>query len=276
MYVNKNNRGATPAAPMPNVSAQTGRARTRAIFASTHTPLLETPRQPRPCQRLGTDGPALVQEPLWQSHPYLRSRRHTSPAHANVSAQTGPRSYKSHLVITHPTLLETPLQPTFRHRRARVRKRATTCLLLLSLDMCWHRFGCPCLCRVRFLISPVLSRCSLPSISTPRNFSIAVTRQGRPTTLPSSPTTRILLEKAGLRGSRRSKSGMCRRRCQTSELSPRRPRQDHPGPLGSFILSPSNLRRAHCPPARSRTLHLDFSECTSIAATAPKSSTMAI
>ena len=62
-----------------NVRHRRARARTRATLAGKRTMLLETPCQPRPCQRLG-------------SQPQICSRRHASTAHANVSAQTGPRS----------------------------------------------------------------------------------------------------------------------------------------------------------------------------------------
>ena len=64
MYVSKYTRGATPATPMPKVSVQTGpRTYQSLVCKHTHATLLETPRQPRPCQRLDTDGPALVHEP---------------------------------------------------------------------------------------------------------------------------------------------------------------------------------------------------------------------
>ena len=96
MYVNKYTRGATPASSMPtfdtdgpalaqeplwranaqccsrchashahaSVSARTG-PRSYKSQTHVHTRIsLETPRQHRPCQRFGTDWPALVQEPL--------------------------------------------------------------------------------------------------------------------------------------------------------------------------------------------------------------------
>ena len=127
MHVNKHTKGATPASPMPTFRQRRARARTRATLTGKRTTLLETPRQPRPCQRFGTDGPAHVEgslicksmSPVLTDQVSFVQRRTdatpgapssrvlicghitTSPEtpsrdHANVLAQTGPRSYKSH------------------------------------------------------------------------------------------------------------------------------------------------------------------------------------
>ena len=142
MYVNKYTRSVTPASSMPTSRHRRARARTRAHMAITTISLLETPRQHRPCQHFGTDFPTLAQEPYSHVHTRLCSRRHASHAHANVSARTCPRSYKSHFVITHATLL------------ARARTRAMICLLLLFLICVGIGCGVVRVCVVFVFLSP--------------------------------------------------------------------------------------------------------------------------
>ena len=116
------------------------------------TSTLNAPRQPRP--RTTQTGPRSHKSHSGGlTHNVARDATPAAPM-PNVSAQTGPSTYQSHirkytLAFARDATPATPM-PTSRHRRARARARATTCLLLLSLDLCWHRLGCP-----SYLPSPV-------------------------------------------------------------------------------------------------------------------------
>ena len=131
------------------------------FFAQTRMWPTETPREPELYQRFGTAGPALVQQPAEDrdarpatTTPTSRhrrasarteargeSRRHSSRNHANVSAQTGPRSHKGHCspgcgATFRPTPMDQRFDPcVIRRWRSRpgtagTRKRGRSCCFL--------------------------------------------------------------------------------------------------------------------------------------------------